>query len=68
MEAAADGGGSYGVFAATVDANDGTMAAASTTAGQLRRTTAIAATTIKQRSHCRQCHCVITPLSHHRLR
>jgi hypothetical protein len=41
MEVAADGGGSYGVFAAAINANDGAMAAASTAAGQLRTMTAI---------------------------
>jgi hypothetical protein len=67
MEAVANGGGSYGIFAATVNADDGTMAAASTAAGQLRTTTAIAAATIGQRSHCRRCHCIIAPPSHRHL-
>jgi hypothetical protein len=47
MEVAADGGGSNGIFATAVNANDGMMAAASTTAGQLRTTTTIAAATIR---------------------
>jgi hypothetical protein len=52
MEAAVDGGGGDGVFAAAVDANDGMVAAASTAIGQLRTMTAIAAAIISQRSHC----------------
>jgi hypothetical protein len=67
MEAAANGGGGNGIFAAAVDADDGLMAAASTATGQLRTTTTIAAATIRRESHCRQCHCVIAPLSHRRL-
>jgi hypothetical protein len=68
MEAAVDGGGGDGVFAAAVKADDGMMVAASTAAGQLRTMTAIAAATIGRRSHCRQCHCVIAPPAHRRLR
>jgi hypothetical protein len=68
LEAAADGGSSYGVFAAVVNADEGTMAAASIAAGQLRTTTAIANATIGQRSQCRRCNCVITTPSHRRLR
>jgi hypothetical protein len=68
MEAVANGGSGNGVFAAAADANEGMMAAASTANGQLRTTTAIAAATIGQRSHHGQCHCVIAPPSHRRLR
>ncbi len=53
MEAAVDGDGGKGFFATTVDTNDGMVAVALTTTGQLRTTTAIAATTIGLRSHCR---------------
>jgi hypothetical protein len=67
MEAAANGGDSYGMFATAVDANDGMMVVASTAAGQLRTITTIADTTIGQRSHRRQCHCVIASPSHRRL-
>jgi hypothetical protein len=68
MKAGANGGGGNGVFATAVDANDGMMVAASTAAEQLRTTTAIAAATIGQRSHRRQCNCVIAPPSHRHLR
>jgi hypothetical protein len=67
MEASTNGGGSNGVFAAAADANDGIMAAALTTTGQLRTTTAIATATIGQRSHCCQCHCIIAPPSQRHL-
>jgi hypothetical protein len=46
MEAAADGGGRDGNFATAINADDGMMAAALTTTGQLSMTTAIAAATI----------------------
>ncbi len=68
MEVAVNGGGSYGIFATAVNANDKMMAAASTAAGQLRTTTAIDDATIGRRSHCRQYHCVIATPSHRRLR
>jgi hypothetical protein len=67
MEAAVDGGGSNGIFAANVNADEGMVAAAPTAAAQLMTTTTIAAATIGQRRHCQQCHCVIVPLSHRRL-
>jgi hypothetical protein len=67
MEATVDGGGGNGIFATAVNANDGMMAVASTATAQLTMTTAIAATTISQRRHCHQCHCVIVPPSHHHL-
>jgi hypothetical protein len=63
-----DGGGGDGIFSATVNANDGMMAVASTTFEQLRMMTTIAATTIGQRSHHHRCHCFIAPPSHRRLR
>jgi hypothetical protein len=47
MEAAVDGGGGDGVFAATIDANDGMVVAASTAAAQLMTMTAIVAATIR---------------------
>jgi hypothetical protein len=53
MEAAVDGGGGNGVFSTTINANEGMVAAASTATGQLMMTTAIATTTIGQRSHRR---------------
>jgi hypothetical protein len=68
MEVTVDGGGGDGVFAAAVNADDGMVVVASTAAAQLTMTTAIAAATIGQRRHCRQCHCVIIPPSHCRLR
>jgi hypothetical protein len=68
MKAVVNGGGGNGIFATTADANDGMVAAASTTAGQLRTTAAITAATISQRNHCRLCNCVIAPPSHCRLR
>jgi hypothetical protein len=48
MEVTVDGGSSNGVFAATVNDNDGMGVAASTAAAQLTTTTAIAAATIIQ--------------------
>jgi hypothetical protein len=53
MEAMVNGSGGNGVFAAAVNANDGMVAAASTTTAQLTMTTAITATTIGRRSHHR---------------
>jgi hypothetical protein len=67
MEAAVDGGSGNGVFATTVNANEGMVVAAPTTAAQLTKATTIAAATIGQRCHCQQCHCAIVPPSHHRL-
>ncbi len=46
MEAVVDGGGGDGVFAASVNANDGMVAAASSAAEQLTTMTTIAAVTI----------------------
>jgi hypothetical protein len=46
MEAMVDGGGSNGIFAAAINANDGMVAVASTATVQLTMTTAIATTTI----------------------
>jgi hypothetical protein len=66
MEEAVDGGGSYGAFNATIITDVGTMAAASTATEQLRMRTAITAATIGQKSHRRQCHCIIAPPSHRR--
>ncbi len=51
MEAAVDGGGSDGDFAAAINVDDGMVAAASTAATQLTMNSAIAATTIGQRRH-----------------
>jgi hypothetical protein len=67
MEAAVDGGSGNGVFAAAVNANEGTVAAAPTAAAQLTTTTTIAAATIGRRRHCQQCHCVIVHPSHRHL-
>ncbi len=52
MEAAVDGGGGNGVFAAAVNADEGMVATAPITAAQLMTTTTIAAATIGQRRHC----------------
>ncbi len=68
MEATVDGGGGDGIFAAAVNADDGMVAVVSTAAAQLTTTTTIAAATIGQRRHRCQCHCVIVPPSHRRLR
>jgi hypothetical protein len=46
MEAAVNGGGSNGVFAAAVDANDRMVAAASTATAQLTIAATIAAPTV----------------------
>ncbi len=52
MEAAAvDGSCGDGIFAATVNAKDGMVAAASTATAQLTMTTDIVAATISQRRH-----------------
>jgi hypothetical protein len=51
IEAAVDGGGGNGIFASTVNANEGMVAAALSAASQLMATTTIAATTIVQRCH-----------------
>jgi hypothetical protein len=59
MEVAVDGGGSNGVFAAAIVANDGMVVTAATIAAYLMMTTAIAAATIGRRRHCPGCHCVI---------
>jgi hypothetical protein len=67
MKAAVDGSSGDGVFVAAVNAVDGMVVAASTATGQLRTTTAITAATIGQRSHHRQCHWVIAPLTNRRL-
>jgi hypothetical protein len=67
METAVDGGGGNGVFAATVNYNEGMVAAAPTAAAQLMTTTTIAAATIGQRRHCQRCHCVIVCPSHRHL-
>jgi hypothetical protein len=64
----ADGSGGNSLFATAIDANGRMVAASSTAAAQLMMTTAIAAATIGQRSHCHGCHYVIVPPSHHRLR
>jgi hypothetical protein len=55
------------VFAAAVNANDGMVAAASTTAAQLTTRTAIDAATMGQRRHPCQCRCNIIPPSHRHL-
>jgi hypothetical protein len=52
MEAAVDGGGGNGIFAATINADEGMVVAASTPAAQLTMTPTIAAATISQRRHC----------------
>jgi hypothetical protein len=53
MEAAVDGGSGNGVFAASVNANKGMVAAAPTAAAQLTMTTTTtAAATFGQRHHC----------------
>ncbi len=54
-----DGLSGNGVFAASVNADDGMVVVASTAAAQLMTTTAIAAATISQRRHHCQCHCII---------
>jgi hypothetical protein len=53
MEVAVDGSGSNGVFAATVNADEGMVAAASPTASHLTTTTTIAAITIGKKCHLR---------------
>jgi hypothetical protein len=52
MEAAVDGAGGKGVFAAAINANEGIVAVAPTAAAQLTTTTTIATATISQRCHC----------------
>jgi hypothetical protein len=52
MEVVIDGSGGNGVFAATVNIDDGMVVAASTATAQLMTMTAIAAATISQKCHC----------------
>jgi hypothetical protein len=66
MEVAADGNDGDGVFTATIDANGGMVAAASTPTAQLMMTTAIAAATIGRRPKTplpwmQLCHCPFIP-------
>jgi hypothetical protein len=65
MEVVVNGGNGNGLFATAINANDGIVAAASTAAAQLTTITAIAAATIGQRHHHRECNCFILPSSHH---
>jgi hypothetical protein len=52
MEATVDGSSSNGIFAATINADEGMVSAAPTTAAQLMMTTTITAVTIGQKRHC----------------